>query len=331
MTRNADKKEAYRPAYDSARLTPHLQSIIRPGNPADPVAAQYLYDTREEEIRPDEAGDPIGDDVHSPLPGLVHRYPDRVLLKVTDTCMAYCRFCFRREMVGQGKGVLPADAMDRIYRYIESAPKVREVIFSGGDPLTLSNARLEKMISRFSAMPNIDFLRIHTRAPLMSPDRVDEGLLSLLRSCEKPVYMVLHVNHADEIRGAVKTAFRALAAAGVILMSQSVLLKGVNDSAPVLEDLFRTLLSCRVRPYYLHHLDRAPGTSHFRVPLSDGQAIMAALHARLSGLALPHYVLDIPGGFGKVPVGPSYLKDLGRGEYAVMDDHGTAHRYREGE
>ncbi len=310
----------------NTRLTRQVSATMRNEDLRDPVGAQYLYDSREETITDAERADPIGDAAHSPLKGIVHRYPDRVLLKITDTCAIYCRFCFRKDMVGKGDGVLKAEELDAAITYIASAPQVREVILTGGDPLTLSNRRLQDVLERLSAIPHIDILRLHTRAPMVSPERIDDEFLLLAQSLEKPLYMVIHVNHAQEIDDTIKQTFKKLNRAGVILLSQSVLLKGINDNAATLEALFRTLIAHRVKPYYLHHPDKAHGTGHFRVTIEEGQTLMRALRGRLSGIAQPTYVLDIPGGFGKMPIGPVYAEEL-HTHYQIEDYQGQMHRY----
>lgn len=301
---------------------------MRDSDARDPIAAQYLYDPREETITPDELADPIGDETHSPVKGIVHRYPDRLLLKITDTCAVYCRFCFRKETVGKGVGVLRTDDLQNAYDYIRSAPQVREVILTGGDPLTLSNRRLFDVLHELQNIPHIDVLRIHTRNPMTNPERIDDEFLQLAGALDKPLYMVVHVNHAQEINETIKTTFKRLNRAGVILLSQSVLLKNVNDNANALEELFRTLIANRVKPYYLHHPDKAPGTSHFRVSISEGQALMKALRGRLSGIAQPTYVLDIPNGFGKMPLTPAYAQEL-ETHYKIEDYQGRTHDYHD--
>ncbi len=312
------------------RLTTQVRrTILGEDALADPVGRQYVPDERENIILPHEDTDPIGDDAHSPVKGIVHRYPDRVLLKITDTCAVYCRFCFRKEMVGKGDGILKENTLEQAYAYIESRPQIREVILTGGDPLTLSNRRLKDVLDRLSAIPHLDIIRFHTRAPLVNPDRVDEELCTLLAGMEKAVYVVLHVNHAQEMDERVRTALRRLNGSGAVLLSQSVLLKGVNDDPAILEDLFRTLLKNRVKPYYLHHPDLAPGTSHFRLSIKRGQEIVSALRGRVTGLAWPTYVLDIPGGHGKMPLMPSYIKEASAGCYLVEDYQGTKHEYKD--
>lgn len=311
-----------------AKVTKQITSTIKPGNGTDPVAAQYLYDPRENKTTPDELTDPIGDHAHSPVKGIVHRYPDRALLKITDTCTVYCRFCFRKDMIGKGAGILRPDELQAAIAYIRSAPQVREVILSGGDPLTLSNRRLFDVLHELQTISHIDVLRIHTRNPLTNPERIDDEFLQLAQALEKPLYIILHINHAQEIDDVIASTFKKMNRAGIVLLSQSVLLKGINDNANALEDLFRTLIANRVKPYYLHHPDKAPGTSHFRVSIREGQALMKALRGRLSGIALPTYVLDIPGGFGKMPIGPVYAEELTQ-HYAIEDYLGRTHIYHD--
>lgn len=318
----------YKNTMISNRLSKQITATMREENPHDPVAAQYVYDPREEEIKPDELADPIGDDTHSPIKGIVHRYPDRLLLKITDTCAVYCRFCFRKEMVGKGVGMLRADELQDALAYIQNAPQVREVILTGGDPLTLSNRRLFGVLHDLQKIPHIDILRIHTRAPLTNPERIDDEFLQLAAALDKPLYMVVHVNHAQEINNTIKATFKKLNRSGVILLSQSVLLKGVNDTASALEELFRTLIANHVKPYYLHHPDKAPGTSHFRVTIRQGQELMRTLRGRVSGIALPTYVLDIPSGFGKMPIGPVYVEEL-ETHYTIEDYQGQIHDYHD--
>lgn len=311
------------------RLPAQVQATILDTENAasDPVGRQYLYDAREENILPAENPDPIGDHAHMPVPGLVHRYPDRVLLKITDTCAVYCRFCFRKDMVGKGEGVLKDADIDAALSYVAARPQVREIILTGGDPLTLSNRRMAALFERMAAIPHLDIIRIHTRAPIVSPARIDTELAEILGRTDKAVYVVLHVNHAQEINESAASAIRVLSRSGAVLLSQSVLLRGVNDTAEALETLFRTLLRHRVKPYYLHHPDLAPGTSHFRLSIKEGQDIVSTLRGRVTGLAWPTYVLDIPGGYGKMPLGPAYVRHIPDGRCAVTDYEGRVHFY----
>ncbi len=303
-------------------ITPAMAALIDPADPTDPVARQFVPDPRELETRPEELSDPIGDDAHSPVPGIVHRYPDRVLLKATHACPVYCRFCFRREMVGPGgEQALGGARLDAAIAYIRAHDAIREVIVTGGDPLVLAPRRLADITARLAAIPHLDVIRWHSRVPVVAPERITPALVEALQARDKAVWIAVHTNHARELTEAARAALRRLADGGLSLVSQTVLLKGVNDDPETLAELFRALVRLRVKPYYLHHADLAPGTSHFRTTIAEGQAIMRALRGRVSGLALPTYVLDVPGGFGKVPVGPDYLRTAG----AIEDIYGDAH------
>ncbi|WP_112309456.1 lysine-2,3-aminomutase-like protein [Pseudogemmobacter bohemicus] len=304
------------------RMSPAMRQV-----PVAAVQAQFLPDPRELNILPEELVDPIGDDVHRPVPGLTHRYPDRVILHTTQTCEVYCRFCFRREAVGE-TGQLAEAEFVRVLDYLRDHPQIWEVILTGGDPLTLSTRRLRDMLARLAAIPSVEVIRFHTRIPVVAPEKITDDLLAALQ-IRPVVWLVLHTNHADELTQAAGAALSRLARAGVPLLSQTVLLKGINADPDTLETLFRALIRNRVKPYYLHHPDLAKGTSHFRLPLAEGQQIMAALRGRISGTALPTYVLDIPGGHGKVPVGPGYLQEEGQGIWTVTDPQGRKHRYQD--
>jgi lysine 2,3-aminomutase len=310
-------------------MTSYLGSLLRERAPDDPLALQFLPDERELHALSYETPDPIGDIAHSPVKGIVHRYPDRVLLKVAHSCPVYCRFCFRREMIGSKGDALQGVELDAAIDYVREHREVWEVILTGGDPLSLSSRRLADILGRLALIDHVGVLRIHSRVPIVAPDSVDETCARALVQ-PKPIYLAVHVNHPAEVTEPVVRALRRLSELGVALLSQTVLLKGVNDSAPVLEALFRRLVLLKVRPYYLHHPDLAPGTSHFRVPIETGQELMRVLRGRLSGLCLPTYVLDIPGGFGKVPIGPAYLSgDSPSGCREILDNQGIRHRYPE--
>ncbi len=259
------------------------------------------------------------------MPGIVHRYPDRVLLKLVSVCPVYCRFCFRREMVGPGKSAALSDAdLAAALDYVRAHPEIWEVILTGGDPLILSPRRVAEVTAALGDIPHVKILRWHSRVPSVAPERVTAALVEALRSSSKTVYVALHANHPRELTDAARAACRRLIDAGIAMVSQSVLLKGVNDDADTLEALMRGFVEMRVKPYYLHHGDLAPGTAHLRTTIAEGQALMRALRARLSGLALPTYVLDIPGAHGKVPVGPDYLRATGAGRYDIEDRSGKA-------
>lgn len=313
-------------------ITPELASLVDPRDPADPIARQFVPTAAELSITTDERGDPIGDDAHAPVAGIVHRYPDRVLLKLASVCPVYCRFCFRRESVGGGgPAMLSADQLAEALGYVRATPAIFEVIVTGGDPLVLSPRRLREVSGAIAAIPHVQVLRWHTRVPVVDAARVTPALADAIIARGKATYLAVHANHPREITEKARGALVRLAEAGVGLVSQTVLLKGVNDDAATLERLFRDLLAAGVKPYYLHHADLAPGTAHLRTSIEQGQAIMAALRGRLSGLALPVYVLDIPGGYGKVPVTPPYVgpRDAETGLRELRDPSGRLHLYAE--
>lgn len=283
-------------------VTPHVARLIDPADPADPVARQYIPDAAELAAAPGEIDDPTADAPFTPVKGVVHRYPDRALLKPLLACPVYCRFCFRREVVGPDGGVLSEAELDAALAWFERTPAVREAVLTGGDPFMLSARRLGAILRRLDAVPHVETLRIHTRVPVAEPSRVDAALLDALRGCGKPVFVAVHANHAREFADPAVAALRRLAEAGVPLLGQSVLLRGVNDSAEALEALFRAMIRARVKPYYLHALDPAPGVSRFAVPDEDGVALMQALRGRVPGHAIPAFVRERPNGGGKTPV-----------------------------
>ncbi len=304
-------------------ITPALTALIDPNDPQDPIARQFVPDARELGREPEESGDPIGDDAFSPVEGVVHRYPDRVLLKLVNACAVYCRFCFRREMVGPGRGALSSRALAAAISYIEHHAEIWEVILTGGDPLVLSARRLKDVVARLAAIPHVKVMRVHTRVPVAAPERITPALVRALRA-DKAAYVVLHVNHPRELTAAARAACARFIDAGIPMLSQSVLLRGVNDEVETLGALMRALVECRIKPYYLHHADLAPGTAHLRTSIAEGQALMRALRGRYSGLCQPTYVLDIPDGYGKSPVGPSYVSADGT---VIEDYQGRRHRY----
>lgn len=307
-------------------VTPAMLALIDPADPADPLARQFVPDPAEEIVAPEELADPIGDAAHAPVKGIVHRYPDRVLLSPLHVCAVYCRFCFRRETVGPEGGTLSDAELEAALDYIRRQPAIFEVILTGGDPLVLSPRRLRRIVEALDAIPHVAVIRLHSRVPAADPDRVGLELVEALRATGKAVYVVLHVNHAREMSPAARAACARLVEAGIPLLSQSVLLKGVNDTPEALEALFRVLVANRIKPYYLHHGDLARGTGHFRTGIAQGQALMRALRGRLTGIAQPTYVLDIPGGHGKVPIGPGYLQEGPQG-MTVEDPQGVRHPY----
>ncbi|MBY0335348.1 MAG: lysine-2,3-aminomutase-like protein [Acetobacteraceae bacterium] len=284
----------------SISVTPHVAALIE--RPDDPIGLQYVPDVAELVTAPHEIEDPTADAPFTPVKGVVHRYPDRALLKPLLACPVYCRFCFRREAVGPDGGVLTESELDAALDWFARTPAVREAILTGGDPLMLSPRRLSRILSRLSAIPHIETLRIHSRVPVADPGRVDAAMAAAL-TLDTPLYLCVHANHAREFTPEAGAALRCLHAAGAVLLGQSVLLRGVNDSAPALEALFRAMLRHRVKPYYLHQLDPAPGTARFHVPEDEGLALLRALRGRVTGLAWPTYVVEAPQGGGKRPVG----------------------------
>ena len=308
-------------------LTPALQELIDAESGCGPVSRQFLPDVRELDADASELDDPIGDNAHSPVPGVVHRYPDRVLLMPTRVCAAYCRFCFRREVVGKsGNGLLDSAELERALEYIRAHEEIWEVILSGGDPLILSPRRLGAILDALRGIEHVRVIRVHTRVPLVAPTQVCDELVSVLRRAA-PLFVILHANHDDEFTTDGEAACARLVDAGIPMLGQSVLLKGVNDDAVSLERLLRRFVENRIKPYYLHHTDRANGTAHFRTAISEGQKLVDDLRGRVSGICQPTYVLDIPGGHGKSPVGPNYLRGGGEVEFEVRDHAGQWHRY----
>ena len=297
-------------------VTPAMHALIE--HPDDPIGRQFIPDPAELITAPHERADPIADDALSPIKGVVHRYPDRALLKPLLICPVYCRFCFRREHVGPDGGLLSDAELRAAYDWFATRPAIREVILTGGDPLMLSPRRLGAIVRALSAIPHIDTLRVHTRVPVADPARITVSLAAALET-EKSMWLVLHANHAREFTQAARAAVRLLLSRAIPVLGQSVLLRRVNDSPEALEALLRAMLAARVKPYYLHHLDAAPGTAGFHVPIEEGRRLLAALRGRVTGLAWPTYVLDIPGGHGKVPIGPDYLAP----DDHVRDPRGT--------
>ncbi|HWG06647.1 MAG TPA: lysine-2,3-aminomutase-like protein [Beijerinckiaceae bacterium] len=308
-------------------ITPLIAGLIDPNDADDPIARQFVPDPAELVRMPEDRDDPIGDEAHSPVAGIVHRYPDRVLLKLLHACPVYCRFCFRREIVGPGgPAALSPEALDSALDYIRSHDAIWEVILTGGDPLALSARRLADVMAALAAIAHVKVVRLHTRVPVVDPARVTGGLVAALKIAPKATYVALHANHPREFTDAARSACARLIDAGIPMVSQTVLLRGVNDDIETLSLLMRVFVENRIKPYYLHHGDLAPGTAHLRTDIATGQALMRALRGRFSGLCQPSYVLDIPGGHGKSPIGPAYLERDGGG--TVVEDYcGGRHFY----
>jgi len=337
LARAADLADLERVAARYAiAVTPDVAGLIDPENPDDPIARQFVPSALELVSAPGENADPIGDDAHSPVQGIVHRYPDRVLFKLVHVCAVYCRFCFRREMVGPGKATaLPDTAYREALEYIRTHPEIWEVILTGGDPLMLSPRRLAEIMAELSAIDHVKIVRIHTRVPVVSPERIEGDMVRALRVEGAATWIAIHANHPRELSTQARAACARLIDAGIPLVSQSVLLRGVNDDPATLEALMRTFVECRIKPYYLHHGDLAPGTAHLRTTIAQGQELMRSLRGRVSGLCQPDYVLDIPGGHGKAPVGPNYLSHANSAgdelssekQYRIVDYCGDVHLY----
>ncbi len=308
-------------------ITPSVLETIATGDSEYGVARQYVPSAAENTISPDELDDPIGDARHAPLRGIIHRYPDRVLLNAIQTCAVYCRFCFRREQVGPHNKALSAQELDGALRYIREHDAIWEVILSGGDPLMLPADKLTRIAQALVDIPHVKVMRLHTRVPTAAPERVTDAMVAALRIMT-PTYVAVHVNHPDELTTDVRAACAKLADAGIPLLGQTVLLRQINDRADILERLFRGLVELRIRPYYLHVGDKAKGTAHFRTGIAAGQELMRDLRGEISGLCQPTLVLDIPGGYGKMPVGPSYVEQGPDGCH-VTDFQGVRHAYQD--
>ena len=325
----ADEAGALAPVADryAISLTPFLAGRIDRSDPDDPIARMFVPSPEELVRTPEELADPIGDEAHSPVPGIVHRYPDRVLLKPVAVCPVYCRFCFRREMVGpeQGETLTPA-ALEAALDYVRTRPEIREIILTGGDPFMLSAARAKALTDAIAAIPHVDIIRWHTRMPVADPARVTPAFVDALKAPGKAVYVSIHINHLQEFSPETRQAAARMADAGIPLLAQTVLLRGVNDNVETLAELMRALVAARIRPYYLHHPDLAPGTGHFRLGVAEGQSLYTALRDCVSGLAVPQYVIDIPGGVSKANAAASDLVDTPDGP-ALRGRDGRLHRY----
>lgn len=286
-------------------VTPYYLGLVDPADPSCPVAAQ-IFPRREELYDPlFPEPDPLAEETHMPVPGLTHRYPDRVLWYLSHNCAVYCRFCMRKRKVSRPESAPGADEFSDALTYISSTPGIKEVILSGGDPLSLSDDRLDFILSRLRDVPGLSSIRIHTRMPVTLPMRITHDLCEVLKK-HYPITLVTHFNHVREITVEAAASVKRLRMSGVLVLNQSVLLKGVNDTAPDQENLLLGLLRAGVKPYYLHQCDEVKGVSHFRVPIQKGKEIIRALRGRNPGIALPRYVIDLPGGGGKIPLEPDY-------------------------
>ena len=308
-------------------VTETIAKLIDRTDPHDPVARQFIPSEAELRTMPEELADPIGDAAHSPVAGIVHRHKDRVLFKLVHACPVYCRFCFRREMVGpEGETALSQQAFDAALAYIEAHPEIWEVILTGGDPFILSARRAGEVSARLAAIEHVKIIRWHTRVPVVDPRHIDDELVASLIVPGATTIVALHANHPRELTAEARAACARLIDAGIPMLSQSVLLRGVNDDVDILEALMRAFVETRIKPYYLHHADLAPGTSHFRLPIEEGQLLMRELRARVSGVCLPQYMLDIPGGHAKVALTSSDVEKTETG-HRLRDHAGRWHLY----
>ena len=325
-----DEADALRPVADhyAIAITPFLAERIDRNDADDPIARMFIPRAEELTRTPEELEDPIGDAAHTPVPGIVHRYPNRVLLKPVAVCPVYCRFCFRREMVGPDLGdALSPAALREALDYVRAHPEISEVILTGGDPFMLSPARARRLTEDIAAIPHVSIIRWHTRMPVADPARITPAFISAITDTDKAVYVSVHINHIRELSPETRSACARMAKAGIQLLSQSVLLRGVNDTVDALAELMQALVGARVKPYYLHHPDLAPGTGHFRLSLAEGQALYTKLRNRVSGLAVPRYVVDIPGGVSKANAAPADIVDTPGGK-GLLGRDGLIHPYQ---
>ncbi|MDH5344929.1 MAG: KamA family radical SAM protein [Gammaproteobacteria bacterium] len=308
-------------------ITPYYASLLDPQDPMQPLRRTVVPVLGEYELTAGENDDPLGEDGHSPVPGLVHRYPDRVLLLVTNFCSVYCRYCTRARMVGSvGERSVKKTDIEVALDYIESTPVIRDVLISGGDPLSLDDDRLDYILRRLRRIRHVEFVRIGSKQPVVQPMRVTPALTKILKRYH-PLWMSLHFTHPDEITPEVAEACGRLADAGIPLGSQTVLLQGVNDEPVVLRSLVHGLLKIRVKPYYLYQCDPISGSAHFRTPVSKGVELVRSLRGHTTGYAVPTYVVDAPAGGGKIPIAPDYVAGYDNGDLLLKSFDGGTYRY----
>ncbi len=309
-------------------IPPYWAALMDPDDPTCPIRRQAVPVEDEYRLSPNDMIDPLGEDSHMPVPGLVHRYPDRVLLLVVEVCSMYCRFCTRSRVVGTSAGFSRPANIDHAIDYIKAHRKIRDVLISGGDPLTLSDERLDEILTKLKAIPHVEFVRIGTRNPVTLPYRVTESLCNVLKK-HKPVWMSLHFNHPKEVTPPVQRACGMLADSGVPLGSQTVLMRGINDRPAIMKKLFHELLKIRVRPYYIYQCDPVKGTAHFRTPVATGIQIIEKLRGHTTGYAVPTFVVDGPGGGGKIPLMPNYVVSVKDGVWTLRNFAGKIFTYKE--
>ena len=312
----------------SLSITPHFFNLIEANNPDCPIRKQVIPTVDEISVSSEEMSDPCGEDSHMPVPGLVHRYPDRVLFLLTDRCASYCRYCTRSRVVsGASENNLKTNFEDA-FQYLENNKSIRDVLFSGGDPLLYADNKLEKIIKRIRNIKHIEFIRIGTRIPIFLPQRITPNLCNMLKKYH-PLWMSVHTNHPKELTSEVKQALEMLADSGIPLGNQSVLLKGVNDDISTMKSLVHKLLQCRVRPYYLYQCDLIEGSSHLRTSASKGIEIIEGLRGHTSGYAVPQFVIDAPGGGGKIPINPEYVVEKNSKQLKIRNYEGKSFIYPE--
>ncbi len=325
-----DEKNAITSSLEHLRMaiTPYYASLIDPNDPDDPIRKQAVPTMNELYVAPNESTDPLFEDVDSPVYGLTHRYPDRVLALVTDQCSMYCRHCTRRRKAGETDMPMPMSKIDKMVEYVEAHEEIRDVLISGGDPFTLSTERLETIIKKFRAIPHVEIVRIGTRTPVVMPQRITDELVNMLKKYH-PIWVNTHFNHPNEITPESEKALAKMADAGIPLGNQSVLLRGVNDCPQVMKKLVHLLVKNRVRPYYIYQCDLSKGLSHFRTSVARGIEIIEYLRGHTSGFAVPTYVIDAPGGGGKIPVNPQYLISMGANKVILRNYEGGIFIYKE--
>lgn len=330
VTLTPEEEEGVKKTLQTLRMaiTPYYASLIDPTNPDCPVRKQAVPTGKETYQSPADLLDPLHEDEDSPVPGLTHRYPDRVLLLITDMCSMYCRHCTRRRFAGQKDGESAIERIDRAIEYIAKTPQVRDVLLSGGDALMVSDERLEYIISRLRQIPHVEIVRIGSRTPVVCPQRITDDLVNMLKKYH-PVWLNTHFNHPQEVTKEAAEACARLANAGIPLGNQTVLLRGVNDCVHIMKKLVHELVKMRVRPYYIYQCDLSMGIEHFRTPVSKGLEIIEGLRGHTSGYAVPTFVVDAPGGGGKTPVMPQYVVSQAPGKVVLRNFEGVITTYTE--
>lgn len=330
ITLTPEEEDGVRESLKTIRMaiTPYYLSLIDPNDPHDPVRKQSIPTANELYVSPSDLEDPLHEDSDSPVPGLTHRYPDRVLFLITDMCAMYCRHCTRRRFAGQKDAASPTERIDKAIEYIANTPQVRDVLLSGGDALLMSDDRIEYILKKLREIPHVEIIRFGSRTPVVMPQRITDDFVNMLKQYH-PIWLNTHFNHPNEITKESAEACAKLANAGVPLGNQSVLLRGINDCTYVMKELVHGLVKIRVRPYYIYVCDQSMGISHFRTPVSKGIEIIENLRGHTSGYAVPTFVVDAPGGGGKIPVMPTYMISQSPNRVVVRNYEGVISTYTE--